>query len=219
MIQNIQKHKLFFGVYALLFSLSGLILLLFEKKDIHLFINNIHGGLFDFFFKYFTYVGDGFAFVAVALACLFISKRLSLQIILTGVLVGIISQFFKKVVFGPVPRPSAYFEQLDIPLYFIDGVDMHTAFSFPSGHTTAIFGLTTALLLAQKNTKFDFLLILIAVLVGYSRMYLSQHFLIDVFAGSILGILIALLAYNILYSSKMKLKVNLDQPLINFHTK
>lgn len=219
MIRIIQKHKLFFGVYAFLLSLSGVILMLFEKKDLHLFINSIHHHFLDLFFKYFTYVGDGFAIVAVALISLFISKRLSLQIILTGVLVGIISQFFKKVVFGPVPRPSAYFEQLDIPLYLVNNVDMHAAFSFPSGHTTAIFGLTTALLLAQKNAKFDFILITIAFLVGYSRMYLSQHFLIDVFAGSILGVLIAISVYKLLYSSKMKLYTKLDQPLINFNTK
>lgn len=219
MIHSIKSHTRYFIAFALIICVLGFCLFTFSKTDIHLFINSIHYPIFDFFFKYFTYVGDGVTFVLLAIIALFISKRFSLQVILTGLLVGIISQFFKKVVYGPTPRPSSFFEKLDIQLYYIEGVDLHTAFSFPSGHTTAIFAMTASILLVQKNKKYDFLLLVIAILVGYSRMYLSQHFLIDVFAGSILGTLIAILVFNIMYSNKMKLKTNLDQPLINFNTK
>jgi membrane-associated phospholipid phosphatase len=219
MVHSVKNHTYYFTVYLILICISGFFLFTYSKTDIHLFINSIHHPIFDFFFKYFTYVGDGIAFVVIALIALFVSKRFSLQIIITGLLVGIISQFFKKVVFGPTPRPSAFFENLNIQLYYIEGVDMHTAFSFPSGHTTAIFAITTSILLIQKNMKYDFLLLLIAILVGYSRMYLSQHFLMDVFAGSILGTAIAISVYKILHSNKMKLKTGLDIPLINFNTK
>lgn len=40
--------------------------------------------------------------------------------------------------------------------------------------------------LARQKT-WGFILLLAAILVGYSRMYLSEHFFEDVMAGSIIG--------------------------------
>ena len=34
-----------------------------------------------------------------------------------------------------------------------------------------------------------------AILVGYSRIYLSQHFFEDVYAGSIIGVVITIIVY------------------------
>jgi undecaprenyl-diphosphatase len=35
----------------------------------------------------------------------------------------------------------------------------------------------------------------LGILVGYSRVYLAHHFLIDVFAGAVLGLLFGSLSY------------------------
>ena len=75
--------------------------------------------------------------------------------------------------------------------YFIDGVT-HIGFaSFPSGHTTSVFALATLLAIFDGNKKWNSLYLLAAVAVGYSRIYLGQHFLGDVLVGSLIGVVTA----------------------------
>jgi len=58
-------------------------------------------------------------------------------------------------------------------------------FSFPSGHSSRAFALATAL--AIKFPRWKTLLIIGAILVGFSRIYIGVHYPADVFAGAILG--------------------------------
>ena len=219
MKKSIQFHWSYFIGYLIFIAISGGFLLRYSKQDIHIYMNNFHSSYTDIFFKYLTYFGDGGMIALVVVVLAFINKRMSLLVLTSGVISGAIAQILKKLVFGATPRPSAYFNNLEIPLYYVDGVELHTAFSFPSGHSTAIFTLVTSILLIQKSRKFDILLILTAILVGYSRIYLSQHFLVDVFTGSLIGISVALIVYHFFYSPKMLKRNGLDKPLISLHTK
>lgn len=219
MINQIKRHPVYFLVYLLFLLISVITLLFYNKTGIHLYLNNLQGQSADNTFKYLTHLGDGFAVVIVVIFLLFISVRMSLQVAIAGLLSGLIAQFLKKVVFGPTLRPSSFFEDLGIQLYYVEGVDLHSAFSFPSGHSTTIFSLMTSLVLIQKAKKFDLLFILMAIIVAYSRIYLSQHFLQDIVAGSIIGIFIALMVRTYLYSAKGVSSQNLDNPLIYFFTK
>lgn len=65
-------------------------------------------------------------------------------------------------------------------------------FSFPSGHTTNAF--MTATLLSRYIKRFYFFYI-IAVTIGFSRIYLGVHFPSDVVAGAVIG---TFLGYSIL---------------------
>ena len=49
------------------------------------------------------------------------------------------------------------------------------------------------------NYLFQAALFFLAALGGYSRIYLSQHFAADVFAGILVGTLICVLCYVVLY--------------------
>lgn len=179
---------------------SGIVLLLSDKTTIHLAINERHHPFCDFFFKFWTYVGDG---VFVALAGLIIAllrfrsyKWLPLWFgSATLIISGAIAQLLKRLVFADALRPSAYLSEH--ALYFVEGVQIHTIHSFPSGHTTAAFAFFgfASLFCGRKSILLQIVFALCAGLVGYSRMYLSQHFLEDVFAGMILGsvVFIALL--------------------------
>ena len=77
----------------------------------------------------------------------------------------------------------------------VPGVDLHHQFSFPSGHTTTAFAILVLAGLISGKRWITFLLILLAWMVGLSRVYLSQHFLMDILAGSFIGLLSALLFY------------------------
>lgn len=81
-----------------------------------------------------------------------------------------------------------------------------TNFSFPSGHSaTAItfYGLLTYLLIRNvKGTREKALILLgglvIIILIGFSRLYLCEHFVSDVFIGYLLGTLWLLLGISII---------------------
>lgn len=65
-------------------------------------------------------------------------------------------------------------------------------FSCPSGHTTSSFAAATSVFLWNK--KWGALALVMAALVGFSRMYFFVHYLTDVLFGVALGILCALAA-------------------------
>jgi membrane-associated phospholipid phosphatase len=72
-------------------------------------------------------------------------------------------------------------------LYFVPGVDMNELNSFPSGHTTAAFSLYTLLALLLGRKQYGWVWVVLATLVGLSRVYLLQHFWMDILAGAMIG--------------------------------
>ena len=165
-----KTHWVYFTGYILFIIITALILSLFSKQEIHLFINSYYSSVTDVFFKYVTNLGDGLAIAIVGIILLFINGRMALQVIVSGITSGLIAQLLKKVVFGPVARPSA--KRLDI-LFFI-----------------------------------------LVILVSFSRVYLSQHFLADIFAGSIIGVITSILTYYFLFILWKDKFPRLDKPFI-----
>ena len=102
---------------------------------------------------------------------------------------GILSQSIKRIFFDDALRPARFIGEDQ--LYLIPDVGIHHFHSFPSGHTTAGFAFLAfiAFTYFSENKLMQVILALIAVLIGYSRMYLSQHFLEDVVVGACLGLI------------------------------
>jgi membrane-associated phospholipid phosphatase len=104
------------------------------------------------------------------------------------------------------PRPLTWFAEnmpnINLPL--VDGVQMNLWLSFPSGHTTTFFVVffTLSIILCTENVIgkniLSFICFLCAVFGAYTRIYLSQHFALDVFAGILTAILSTLLLYYFL---------------------
>ncbi|MEM4331609.1 MAG: phosphatase PAP2 family protein [Candidatus Anstonellales archaeon] len=67
--------------------------------------------------------------------------------------------------------------------------------SFPSGHTCSAFAAATFLSLLFRG--WWYLTFIVALLVGYSRVYLGQHVPSDVLGGAILGFFIMLIVIKI----------------------
>lgn len=192
MISTLKKHSWFLGIYLLFVFTAIYLLITYTKTDSHLLLTTWHNTIGDFIFKYGTHLGDGVAVVAFTLLGLFWGKRHALQIGLSGLLSGGIAQFLKKVVYGPTPRPFKFFENTEVQLYHVAGVDINQVFSFPSGHATSAFCLAFSFALLAQRKRYDILFGLLGILVAYSRVYLSQHFLEDILFGSVIGMTTAL---------------------------
>lgn len=68
-------------------------------------------------------------------------------------------------------------------------------FSFPSGHTLSSSVAATILFLG--NRRIGWLAIALAVAIAFSRLYLYVHFPSDVLAGTLIGITIGMIVYNV----------------------
>ncbi len=192
--------------YLPVFMLLTILVLVRSKAFIHIAMNSFHTPFLDLLMKYWTLLGDGVLLVILILGLLLVSFRYFLTVLTAFILSGLGVQFFKRMFFSDFPRPVKYFEmiQSEYELYLVPGVDMNAWFSFPSGHTATAFALFFALALLIKSKTGQTGLLIVAVGVGYSRVYLSQHFLMDVVAGSLLGMIMGWIAWRLFRGIKRK---------------
>jgi membrane-associated phospholipid phosphatase len=144
------------------------------------------------FFKYITHLGDGAMFGVLVLIFAFLKRRMIWVVLVSGVLTLLITYLFKKILFHGSYRPAMHMGA--DTLHWVEGVKVALWGTFPSGHTITIFAIATVLCLYFRKSQLQYTWIAIALLVAYSRVYLSLHFLNDVFVGSIFGILIGLVS-------------------------
>jgi len=214
-MEILKKHRAYFALYFPFVIMVGYLVFAYSKSSIHIYFNQFHSPFFDWFFKYLTFLGDGWPIAFIALFyLLFISIRQGFLIGFSVIFASAITQIFKRFVFGGTLRPVAYFSEVEpYTLHFVEGVDLHIAYSLPSGHTTVAFALTVSIAFIYNTRKMDTFMFIMGALIGWSRVYLSQHFLEDVFMGSIIGVLGTIVIYSLLYSPKMLTKSRLDKPL------
>ena len=201
-MKSVLKSNSSFLVPFSIFLLIGAFLLLVNSKtDLHLFINSFHNRYLDIFFYYTTYLGDGLTAVLTVIILLTVKYRYALIVGLSYAVSSVFTQLLKQTLFEDVVRPKKFFEGIH-DLYFVPGTENHLYNSFPSGHATTAFALYFSLALIVKNNTLKFLLFVVALLVGFSRIYLSQHFLSDVYAGSLIGVFVTFISYWIIQKSK-----------------
>jgi membrane-associated phospholipid phosphatase len=188
----------FKGNVGLIASLAVVILAMVslfyvEKGDVVLWINHRRNYILDTSMPYLTFLGDGLFYALVAAILFFRNKQVGKLLIIAGLANMLISYVLKKYVFGPIPRPTSFFTEGQLDL--IQGVDYAHLFSFPSGHTMTAFTLATLLNLTIVSSKYQWLLLFGAMVAAFSRIYLLQHFYIDVVAGEVIGISIGMIVY------------------------
>jgi len=199
---NVGRANAFFFVPFALFLIVGAgLLLAMEQGDAVLFFNDWHGTAADRFFYYTNWLGDGLVFLPAILGMLFYRYRFAVTLPLLGASVSFFTQSAKRLFAHP--RPLAYFRDLQLTdqLVPVEGVTLHSGMnSFPSGHTMTAFALFAFLALSLPNKRsVGALCFFLALMGGLSRIYLGQHFLKDVYLGSIMGVALALCWYLLQY--------------------
>lgn len=115
------------------------------------------------------------------------TRRCGLAMLLSMVLGAILGNSILKNLIAR-PRPFITYPDL-IPLVQIGG------YSCPSGHTLASFTASTAIFCFYRKTGIAALLL--ATLIGFTRLYVGVHYPTDVLFGAVLGLLLGAAASSI----------------------
>lgn len=170
----------------------------FDESTV-LFFQSLAGNpAFDFFMQSITEAGDVFYMLGFGGILVIIKKTrkigvvLMILLVLTTLLTGYIKCGVDR------DRPNIPFLGTS---FFIEATkDTFALFcegganaSFPSGHASraTVFGIVLGFVLSQKFPRGCYLLLLYPILMSISRIYVLQHFPMDVIGGIILGVLLA----------------------------
>jgi membrane-associated phospholipid phosphatase len=172
--------------YLLILCICLVIKLFFTREDIYFTVNGSNSPLADFLAPFATDLGNGLTAIVISAVLALFSYRKAFILLTAWAATSIAAQVLKFIF--DAPRPMLYFkDQLD-RIHFVKGVDMLRVHSFPSGHTVTAFTMAVIFTYWSKNKAWGPIFLLIAVIVGYSRMYLSEHFFEDVTSGSVIGV-------------------------------
>ena len=200
-----RNNVVFITLSLILLGVLGLALLYIPKGDLHWMLCNRHTPARDMLYRYYTQIAEWLPYVICVIILLF--SRIGDGIFASAAQIcsALTTQLFKHIINSP--RPITWFgmNYPEVQLPLTDGVRMNEWYSFPSGHTTSFFALffVLSIILSHQWPRFapytQALCFVLAALGGYSRIYLSQHFTIDVFGGVIVGMLITIVCYAVFY--------------------
>ncbi|QEC78139.1 phosphatase PAP2 family protein [Mucilaginibacter ginsenosidivorax] len=181
----------FFLLYLIVLCACLVIKLLYTREQIFFAVNGWNSPWADYIEPYMTDLGDGLTAVTLSLVFLLFSYRKFLLLASSYLLTGFVAQVIKY--FADAPRPSLYFKDQWAPVHTVKGVEILTYNSFPSGHTTSAFSAAVVLAYLATKKGWGIPALLMAILIGYSRMYLTEHFFEDVIGGSAIGVIVTVL--------------------------
>lgn len=162
-------------------------MLLNSKAALFLWINKHHNGFLDEFFKLNTLFGDEMMCVIVVLALLFFKYRYAVLTVIACTYSSLVIQLLKYSF--NAPRPIKYFENI-IPIRTIPDYPIYQCNSFPSGHSASAFTLAVVLSYLLPHRHRHWIIIPLAALTAFSRVYLAQHFMEDIITGAIIAVVI-----------------------------
>ena len=171
-----------------LFTMS----LVWGKNEAFLYLNANLGLFTDKVFEYSSYLAEGWIWIPYFIVLVGLYKKDKAFILMNFLISTLLIQFAKNFIFTTAMRPMA--SGLDATqIHTVPGVEIHTFNSFPSGHTATAFTLFILTTYLFPNKYVLSIGIVYAIVCGYSRVYLAQHFPLDL-AG---GIFVALLTLPI----------------------
>lgn len=206
-----ERSLLTFIIVTLLIALPAVLAVWrMDQLPLHLAMNRYHSPGLDMALTHITQVASGWVPALLALLMLLKSWRAFLMMGVTSALSAMLVQALKHLAFPLVARPLAFLQSMP-GLQLVEGEELHRYFSFPSGHSTAAFAMCIGLAVVIGKQGPAAILAVLASIMAYSRVYLSQHFTEDILAGAFVGSLTGVVVYAALYRGKWAHQVGLDR--------
>lgn len=155
-------------------------------------LQGIHTPLLDTVLVFITKLGDnGLIWILLAAALLLFKRTRKYGLVMAAALVADLV-LCNLVLKNLVARVRPY----DMNTAVILLVERLHDYSFPSGHTAAAFTAVAALWFAGQKS-FSLIVLILAVLIAFSRLYLYVHYPTDVLGGVVIGILCGYLGWKL----------------------
>ena len=146
------------------------------------FINQFHCEILDKIMVVITHMGTkGIFWILVGVILLLFkqTRKCGLTVLIALLFSLIIGNILLKNIVAR-PRPCWIDETINLL------ISVPKDYSFPSGHTASSFAAATVFI--RTDMRLTSLIVAIAVLISFSRLYLRVHYLSDVIGGIILGV-------------------------------
>ncbi|MCR5416078.1 MAG: phosphatase PAP2 family protein [Pseudobutyrivibrio sp.] len=162
------------------------------ELDLLHWFQSIHNSFLDFIMPKITFLGDkGWFWIVLALVMMVLVKTRKLGF--QSAVALVISVFLCNIVLKHVfMRCRPCWLEPDVQLL----VGIPDDYSFPSGHTNASFAVATAIF--TRNKKWGIAALVLAVLIGISRLYVFVHWPTDVLVGMLTGIFGGVMSFYII---------------------
>lgn len=155
-------------------------------------VHVVPASMYAFFWESATYAGDGLA--AVVLATLFLRWRVDVALAAFVATIPVVGAFTHGIrAFISVDRPPLVLSNLDLAV--LGPVLQHG--SFPSGHSATGAALAGVAVLAIRSTGWRIVFVMLACVIGLSRIAVGVHWPVDVCVGFAGGWLSAWIAWQL----------------------
>lgn len=150
-----------------------------------------------------TTMGEGWLIAIVIIIVMMVKKRFrNFKFLLAAIACMSVPSIFTNIIkrILDMPRPLKLWHNAEW-IHQVPGYEAYYSNSHPSGHTTGAFSLFCflSLILSRKWSWVAIIYFGLALLTGFSRIYLAQHFFDDIWAGSIMGTTVSYLIFKLFY--------------------
>ncbi len=170
----------------------------FDQSIVSFFAQNVGNPTLDIIMQYITESGEVLWMLAFGIMMLIIPKtrRIGITLMILIVLSTLLTGYIKC----GIDRDRPDFEYDGAPFPVEISRDTYALFceggydaSYPSGHAARamIIGIILGYALSERFPRGAYLLFLYPVMISISRIYVLQHFPMDVIGGTIIGIMLA----------------------------
>lgn len=176
-------------IFSIAMVSIGLLLWTFDFEILFFIQKYIRNDFLDVVVPFYTSLGeDGIIWIIAGLIMLIPKKTRKCGIMVLGALLVMLvfNNIFLKNLFAR-PRPCATYPEM------VDLVKVPTSYSFPSGHTVSAMAVAFTILTQHK--KLGIVALVMAFLMGLTRLYVFVHFPTDVYCGIIVGASIAIFVW------------------------